>query len=160
VFVGQQPLGNILLGTGRERLVAFSTLAEAIVNLVLSIILVRRIGLLGVAIGTIIPVVAANLFVLAPAACRQVGIGIIDFARSVAVAPLVGALIAALAGAALRGWWPPQSVPAILAEGACVGAVYMLAVWTVGFDAVVRSRYSAYGRQLLVTALSRGTASA
>jgi O-antigen/teichoic acid export membrane protein len=158
VFVGQQPLGNILLGTGRQRLVAFSTLAEAIVNLVLSLILVRRYGLLGVAIGTIIPVVAANLFVLAPAACRQVGIGVADFARSVAVAPITGGLIAAVAGEALRAWRPPQSIPAILVEGAIVGVIYLLAVWTFGFDHAVREHYSAYGRHLFTSVRHRRAA--
>jgi O-antigen/teichoic acid export membrane protein len=160
VFVGQQPLGNILMGTGRQRLVALSTLAEAIVNLVLSLIFVRRYGLLGVAIGTIIPVVSTNLFVLAPAACQQVGIGVMDFARSVAVAPMIGGLIAAVAGAMLRNWWPPQSIPSILVEGALVGLVYLSAVWTVGFDHALRERYSAYGRHLFITVLQRQRAAA
>ncbi len=155
VFVGQGPLGNILLGTGRQRLVALSTLGEAIVNLVLSLILVRRYGLLGVAVGTIIPVAIFNLFVLAPAACRQMRIGLMEFARSVAVAPFIGSIIATLAGMALREWWPPQSIPVILGEGAAVGAVYLLAVWTVGFDDGVRSSYSAYLRHFLLTALAR-----
>ena len=155
VFVGQQPLGNILLGTGRQRLVAFSTLAEAIVNLVLSLILVRRYGLLGVAVGTIIPVVAANFFVLVPAACRQVGISVMDFARSVAVAPAIGGLIAAVAGAALRAWWAPQSIPAILVEGTIVGVVYLLAVWTFGFDHALRESYGTYGRRLFTSVMQR-----
>src|SRR5512138_275317 len=37
VLVGQGPLGNILFGTGRHRLVAFTSLGEALVNLVLSV---------------------------------------------------------------------------------------------------------------------------
>ena len=124
VLVGQGPLGNILLGTGRHRLVAFVSLGEAVANLLLSVVLVRRYGLLGVAVGTGIPVVIANLFILAPAACRQLGVRVGDFARAVAVAPLVGAPDRrAWRRRASALWWAPQSIPAILVEGTLVGIV-------------------------------------
>jgi O-antigen/teichoic acid export membrane protein len=158
ILVGQGPLGNILLGTGRHRLVAFASLAEAIANLILSVFLVRRFGLLGVAIGTGIPVFIANLFILAPAACRQLGVGVFAFAREVAVAPLVGALVAALAGSLLRSAMAPNSIPLILGEGAIVGLVYLAAVWLLGFDHDVRERYTAFGRQVFAAALNRGAA--
>ncbi len=158
VLVGQGPLGNILLGTGRHRLVAFAALGEALANLGLSVVLVRRFGLLGVAVGTAVPVFVANLFVLAPAACRQLEVGIADFVREVAVAPLIGALAAAAAGAALRDALPPQSIAAVIAEGALVGALYLTAVWTIGFTRDVRERYSAFGRQILFAVLHRGPA--
>ena len=47
VLVGQGPLGNILFGTGRHRLVAFVSLGEAIANLILSVLLVGRYGIAG-----------------------------------------------------------------------------------------------------------------
>ena len=124
----------------------------------LSVILVRRYGLLGVAIGTAVPVFIANLFVLAPAACRQMGVGVFAFARSVAVAPLVGTLLAALCGSVLRATLPPQSLPLILGEGAMVGLVYLAAVWMLGFDHDIRERYTAFGRRMFDTALNRRTA--
>ena len=146
ILVGQGPLGNILLGTGRHRLVAFVSLGEALANLAISLALVRRFGLPGVAIGTCVPVCIANLFVLAPAACRQLGIGIADFARSVAAAPLIGALVAALAGGFMRAALPPQSIAAVVLEGAAVGVIYLSAVWIFGFDGASRERYTAFVR--------------
>jgi O-antigen/teichoic acid export membrane protein len=157
VLVGQGTLGNILLGTGRHRLVAFASLGEAVANLILSVILVRRYGLAGVAIGTALPVVIVNLFVLAPSACRQAGIGVASFARAVTAAPLVGVLIAAPAGAALRGWRPPQSVAGVLVEAAAVGLFYLLVVWTIGFDHGVRARYRTYGRDMVAAAFTRAS---
>jgi O-antigen/teichoic acid export membrane protein len=155
VLIGQAPLGNILLGTGRHRLVAFTSLAEAVMNLALSIILVRRFGLLGVAVGTAIPVFVANVFVLAPAVCRQLDVRMTDFIRTVAIAPLVGACVSALAVWTIRTAWPPQSLPAILTEGAAVGVIYLGALWTLGLDAAVRVRYSAFARRLLSLAAHR-----
>ena len=45
----------ILVGMGKHRALAFLAMAEGILNLTLSIFLVRRIGLVGVAWGTVIP---------------------------------------------------------------------------------------------------------
>ena len=41
-------------------------------NLILSVVLVRIYGLIGVAIGTLIPMVVLAIFVVFPAACRRV----------------------------------------------------------------------------------------
>ena len=48
-------ISGILYGLGRHRVVAWSRVFEGVVNLVLSVILVRRYGVVGVAIGTIVP---------------------------------------------------------------------------------------------------------
>src|SRR5206468_10212871 len=125
VLVGQGPLGNILLGTGRHRLVAFTSLGEALANLALSVVLVHQYGMLGVAIGTGVPVIMANLFILLPAACRRVGMRVAEFIRLVAIAPLTGAVPAAAAVLVFRRLLPPESIGAIFAEGAVVGLVYV-----------------------------------
>jgi O-antigen/teichoic acid export membrane protein len=154
VLVGQGPADNILLGTGRHRLVAYVALGEALTNLVLSVVLVRYYGILGVAIGTAVPVVLANALILLPAACRQVQLTLRTFIRTVAVAPAVGAAIAAVAGVSLRSAFPPQSIAAVVVEGTSVGAAYLIAVWLFGFDRVVRARYVAYARHAFVSALA------
>jgi O-antigen/teichoic acid export membrane protein len=141
VLVGQGPLGSILLGTGRHRLVAFVSLAEAVVNLGLSLVLVRRYGLVGVAVGTALPVLVANVLVLMPAACRQVGVGIGEFSRLVMTAPIVGAVPAAAVALALRLSWPPESLVTTVAEGALTLLVYFATVWLFGLGGAVRRRY-------------------
>jgi O-antigen/teichoic acid export membrane protein len=153
VLVGQGPLGNILLGTGRHRLIAVVAMSEALANLVLSVLLVGRYGILGVAIGTAIPVIAANLFIMLPTACRQLQLPVRDFIRTVAVAPAVGAIMAALIGVGIRSAFPPLSIPVIVLEGAVVGAMYLVAVWLFGFDTAVRTRYLAYARHVFVSVL-------
>ena len=158
VIVGQGPLGNILLGTGRHRLLACVSLGEAIANLILTVILVGRYGLVGAAVGTAAPLVLANLFILLPAACREVRISITDFLRAVAVAPAVGAVFAVAAGAALRHSFALPSLGRIFVEGAAVGVVYLIAVWLFGFDATIRARYSAYARRSFVAVLGALTA--
>jgi O-antigen/teichoic acid export membrane protein len=149
VLVGQGPLGNILLGTGRHRLVAFTSLGEAVANLALSVVLVHRYGMLGVAIGTGVPVVIANLFILLPAACRQVGMRVAEFSRMVAITPLAGAVPAIATVLGFRRLLPPESIGAILAEGAVVGLVYLASAFTFGLRSSERARYFDYVRRLV-----------
>jgi O-antigen/teichoic acid export membrane protein len=60
----EMPAHTMLLGLGKHRIVALFTLAQAIVNLVLSIALVKPYGLKGVALGTTIPMVAFTFIAL------------------------------------------------------------------------------------------------
>jgi len=64
----------ILKGAGQHRLLTCANATTAVVNVLLSIALVRPFGLLGVALGTLIPVSLSTAFVLYPAACRRVGL--------------------------------------------------------------------------------------
>lgn len=70
--VGSATSTVILKGSGLHKILAFSNLGMAISNLVLSVVLVRWYGLIGVAIGTLIPMVVFSMFVVFPAACRRV----------------------------------------------------------------------------------------
>ena len=53
----EMPPSIVLMGIGKHRIVAWFTLSQAIVNLILSIVLVQRFGIEGVALGTAIPMV-------------------------------------------------------------------------------------------------------
>lgn len=59
-------LRGVLFGLGHLRVPGILYFAEAIANLVLSLILVKPLGLLGVALGTAIPIVLLEVFVLLP----------------------------------------------------------------------------------------------
>ncbi len=149
VLVSHGPLGSILLGTGHHRLVAAISMGEALSNLILSVLLVRRFGMLGVAIGTAVPVMVANLFVLLPLACRQFGMTASAFLRRVLPAPAAGVLPATAACVLLRSQYPPTSVLWILVEASVVGAVYLITVVTIGLERAVRTRYADQVRRVL-----------
>ena len=91
----------ILRGAGQHRLLTYTNAATAVVNVLLSIALVRPLGLLGVALGTLIPVTASGLLVLYPAACRRVHV---PLSR-----PLVQAIWPAM--------WPAVIMAAVLRLG-------------------------------------------
>ena len=64
-----------LVGMGNVRVPSLIDIAEAVINLALSLTLVFRWGIEGVAWGTFIPLVFVELLIFMPYACRQVGIG-------------------------------------------------------------------------------------
>jgi O-antigen/teichoic acid export membrane protein/choline kinase len=63
--------GMILKGTGRPKFVAVTTSWCALANVLLSIGLVQLYGLVGVAMGTVIPVTVFSAAVLFPAGCHR-----------------------------------------------------------------------------------------
>jgi O-antigen/teichoic acid export membrane protein len=91
----------ILKGAGLHRLLTYANATTAVVNLVLSIMLIRPLGLVGVALGTMIPVSVSAAFVIYPAACRRVGLSV--------TAPLVRGIWPAL--------WPGFVMTALLLVG-------------------------------------------
>ncbi len=67
-------LRKAMLGMGIVRVPSIIDIVEAIINLALSLVLVFRWGIEGVAWGTFIPLVFVELLVFLPYACRQVGV--------------------------------------------------------------------------------------
>ena len=72
VRVGNATASTLLKGAGEHRLIAVTNMGAAIVNVALSIALVRPFGLVGVAVGTLIPVCLVLMLVVFPAGCRRV----------------------------------------------------------------------------------------
>ena len=79
--VGNATSAVILKGADLHKFLAFANLCMALGNLILSVLLVRVYGLIGVAIGTLIPMIVMAMFVVFPKACRRVGLSVWTVAR-------------------------------------------------------------------------------
>jgi O-antigen/teichoic acid export membrane protein len=129
-----------LKGAGKHRVVSVTNIITALCNVGLSIAMVRPLGLVGVALGTLVPIAAACVFVLFPLACRRVEL------------PVHAAL--------LRGIWPavwpgvvmglfivatrplvPLSLLAVAVECAAAGLVYGVTFVLFSLNAVERQFY-------------------
>ncbi len=69
-----QPSIAVLVGMGRIRVPAFLNLGQGIAKIVLSLLLVGPLGLMGIALGTVIPLVIANVILLPWYVNRVIGI--------------------------------------------------------------------------------------
>ncbi len=150
VRVGTNTASTVLRGGGHHRLLAWSNLAAAAINLVLSVILIRLEGLPGVAVATLIPVVARGATILVPVACRRVGISLRRFVFE-AIWPAVWPGVVSLGALALVRERIPVSLVACAAAGVFVAALYLGLFFLVAIRGDDRRRYAAKVRLLLPT---------
>lgn len=143
IVVSQAAANNVLIAVGSHRLLAGTWVAEALANLTLSVVFVRRLGLAGVALGTLVPLMAGHVLVLLPRTCRAVGIGVRACLRDTWKPALIGGGAAAAVCAALRAAIPPETIHAIIGEGTATAVVYIAATGAVGFTRATREQYLA-----------------
>jgi O-antigen/teichoic acid export membrane protein len=87
VSVAQRIGYQVLLGIREVALLAVLFAAEGIVNLVMSIFLVRSYGLIGVAVGTLVPAVIFQGVLQPYFVCRSLGITLNTYCREVLLRP-------------------------------------------------------------------------
>jgi O-antigen/teichoic acid export membrane protein len=121
----------VLFGMGQVRLPALIYLAEGIANIVLSLLLIGPMGLMGVALGTAIPIVVIELGLLLPYAVRSLHLDLGKLVRDSLgpqVLPLALILVYSFAiNLALpdaTGW------PAMLAIAGGGGVMLLIGRWT------------------------------
>jgi O-antigen/teichoic acid export membrane protein len=122
IRVGNATATTVLKGAGQHRLLALTNAGTAVGNIVLSLLWIRHYGLIGQAMGTLIPVAASSILILWPAACRRVGVNAFA-AFNEAVWPTVWPVVAmAIVIIPLR-----QALPARLWAVALAGGLGSLA---------------------------------
>ncbi|HEX5690664.1 MAG TPA: oligosaccharide flippase family protein [Roseiflexaceae bacterium] len=120
----QWPAGSILSGMALHRRLAAIALGSALFNLALSLILVRPLGVLGVALGTLIPTVIECFGLIMPYTLRTLDVGWREAFSEIfapALAPLVPMLLVLYA---LREVVAPTSLLALAAITMAGLAVY------------------------------------
>ena len=78
-YEAQSTSNRILFGMSLHKSLAYVVLLEGIANVILSIVLVRPLGIVGDALGTAIPLLCTSLFFLPRHMCRQLNIPIRKF---------------------------------------------------------------------------------
>jgi O-antigen/teichoic acid export membrane protein len=117
IDASQWPAGSVLQGTARHHWLAVMAACAAILNLGLSIVLAGRLGVAGVALGTLIPTVLINLGVVMPYAMRVIGVSFREILRESVIPAL----------------WPV--IPCVLFLLVVESAVPLVSLLTVGIAA-------------------------
>jgi O-antigen/teichoic acid export membrane protein len=143
VRVGSWTANTVLQGTGAHRLVAGSYLVTAAVNIALSVLLIRWLGLPGVAIATLIPVTIRACFVVVPVACARVGMPLTRFLAA-AVWPAVWPAVLVLGTLAIVRNPASTSLVHALLQGATAGLAYAMLFLGLAIGRRDRTRY--FGR--------------
>ena len=88
-YHAQSTSNRILFGISLHKSLAYIVFMEGVANLILSIVLVRPLGIVGDAIGTAIPLMCTALLFLPRHLCRQLGIPVREFLVQAYFYPLI-----------------------------------------------------------------------
>jgi O-antigen/teichoic acid export membrane protein len=148
IRVGCAAATTLLEGAGQHRLLAGATVAAGMANLLLSLLLVRRYGLIGVALGTLIPLSAVSLLVVFPAACRRIGLSV-SRAFAVAVAPALWPVVPAVALALIARSYGTVGLPAAAVQAISAVLGYCLIFFCLALGRAERGWYLCNVKQLV-----------
>jgi len=70
IIVFRSGSSKVLLMTGHHKFLSKVAMIESFFNVVFSIIFIKLVGIIGVALGTLLPNVVISIFFIFPAACR------------------------------------------------------------------------------------------
>jgi O-antigen/teichoic acid export membrane protein len=124
--IAQGPAATLLMYKGKHKFMAASSLTASAANLVLSIILVRHWGILGVALGTAIPVLLADGFIVFPLACRLIRMPLRRLFIRALLPPLAPAVLTIVIMSVACSKWNPTSLLEVVLAMAGASCVYLL----------------------------------
>jgi O-antigen/teichoic acid export membrane protein len=115
---------HILVGMARHKFLAKAALAEGVVNLILSIVLVRKIGLVGVAWGTVVPHLITATIVIPLYTLRTLGASAQDYLVKGYLRPVICAIPTAAVAFAMNRWVEHASWIGFAGEGFGIVAIF------------------------------------
>jgi O-antigen/teichoic acid export membrane protein len=131
--------GSIAFGIEKHKPVAIVSICEGVFNLVLSVILARRYGLYGVAIGTLIPSVAAQLLFWPLYMSRLVGLSSFDIVARIWAPMYLAAIPFAAASYMMDRFFPANNLPIFFLQVLATLPVFFIMVALI-FRTYVRSQ--------------------
>jgi O-antigen/teichoic acid export membrane protein len=139
--VGNATSTTLLKGAGQVKSLAMINLTTGLANLALSALLIKPFGLIGVAIGTLIPIAVASIGVIFPAACRRVDVPIAYAVRQAVWPSVWPAFVVGLALLISRRF-TPAGLATVLVEAAAAALLY-LGLFVVAVGRRDREHYTA-----------------
>jgi O-antigen/teichoic acid export membrane protein len=142
---------NVLGMTGKHRFVASAMGMSATINLVITLILLPRIGLLGAAIGSLSAALIIETGVILPSACKHAGVSFGQFLVGVIARTLPPLLPMLGLTWVFLHYAPPESLLGLIGQCMILGLLYL-----VGYFLVTLHREE---RQQIISALGSMTGS-
>lgn len=155
-WAGNSAIGGIFLGLSKHKPLVPALLAEGVCNLALSIYLVQRIGILGVAWGTVIPSLGSSLIFWPWYIRRTLGIQPYTYIVSSWIRPWIS-LLPFLAGTyAMKMYWPATGLLLFFIQVTIVLPLVLPGYWLICLDQSQRELCSSKISQTLKRVFARG----
>jgi O-antigen/teichoic acid export membrane protein len=149
IGASQWPAASVLQAIARHRVLAVTAVASAAVNLALSILLLSRVGLAGVALGTLIPTAVGSVGFVLPYTLRVLGVSSAEFVRKVLAPSLLPAM--PMAGLTLALMWTgrPESLAGVCGLAALALGTYAVTYLCLGASEFERRTYRGFATGML-----------
>ena len=149
LMLAQSPAVDLLMAKGHHRLRGYWTIGEGLANLALSIYWGHKYGLIGVAMGTTVPMLAVQLFLQPWYTFFKMKMTAAHYCRSALTRPLLAAAIFLAVWAALRPLEKTSTWFGLGANFAWEALLCAILCWTVGMYRSERERVGESLRQML-----------
>ncbi|OGC74295.1 MAG: hypothetical protein A2145_04765 [candidate division Zixibacteria bacterium RBG_16_40_9] len=120
---------ELLMGQTKHRFLALVTVAEAILNLLLSVFLIKKYGIIGAALGVAIPRFLNYLFFSVIYIKKVVEISFKDYLRQSFIPPLVASIPLAIILLVILKFFPAYNWFDFVLEVVLAGLVFLLSAW-------------------------------
>jgi O-antigen/teichoic acid export membrane protein len=147
--VGQNPSIALLYATFKHRFYTYLNCAEGGINLAFSLVLAKPLGVLGVALGTLIGAFLVRVVAQPYWVCKVSGLHYRDYMRFLGETVLRCALLMG-AAIAITAWGLRPAYPWLVGSAICATTIYVAGSWLVVFKRPERN-------QLLAVFASRST---
>jgi O-antigen/teichoic acid export membrane protein len=125
----QHIIKSISFGTGRLKTYSYLNIAEALANLILSIILIQKYGIFGVAIGTSIPLIINRGFILPIYICGMLKLPVFRFIKEAFTGPIIAAIPFAILIYLVSRYTHIKSLTLFVLEIGIILSVYFLFIF-------------------------------
>jgi O-antigen/teichoic acid export membrane protein len=135
------PASSVLQGMARHRWLAIVSIVSGVVNLLLSLLLVRYLGLTGVALGSLIPITAECFGFILPYAMYVLGLRVDEVLKQIVLPVLAPAVPMTAALLMVQESLAPDSLLSIAVVAFTGGLVYGIGYLLIGASALEREVY-------------------
>lgn len=156
LWAGNSATAGSLLGLNKHRPLVPILLAEGVTNLALSIYWVKRIGIVGVAWGTVVPGLISSVLFWPWYVRRAVGIKSLHYAFSAWIRPAIAIIPFAAGSYAVERYWPAESLFVFFLQVGLALPLALAGYWLVCLDEHQRESYWRTMSQRLYRAFARG----
>jgi O-antigen/teichoic acid export membrane protein len=138
------PAGLLLQAVGKNKAFMFSEMLNSSLNLLLSIILVKRIGLVGVALGTLIASACTSSWIVPLLACKYTRVPVKRYLLSGILPPLLAGIpVAAITWLFIQDFLPNDNFFYLGLKGILIVVIYLAIYFT--FVATNEERRTYFG---------------
>jgi O-antigen/teichoic acid export membrane protein len=142
VALAHHVMGNVLLGMSRHKIVAYVHIAEAVVNIIMTVIFIKMWGLVGAALGMAIAHVILNGVVLPVLVCRSLDFPIGQYAKESIIPPILSGLPFAVCCYFIHNIFPASNLIVFFLWVVSIMPIFILSAWYISFTRTERKEYA------------------